>query len=67
MKLNVKDLKDLELIVTKLSTVRCDLEGVLFKVPTAINGANKELVDHALAMLEVVERSADRIMLGSNR
>jgi hypothetical protein len=55
MKLNAKDLKDLEGVVYWLSAAKGDLDGV------------EKFTDHALEMIEKASKCAERIMLGENR
>lgn len=64
MKLNKKDLEDLEGVIYWLSAARCDLQGI---APEKRICPPEELIAHALEMIEKVDACAARVLTGENR
>ncbi len=64
MKLNSKDMEDLEGVIYWASAARTDLQGIS---PQARLCPPEELIAHALEMIEKIDGCAERILLGKNR
>lgn len=64
MKLNCKDLEDLQGVIYWASAARTDLQGLS---PEGRLCPPEELVAHALEMIEKIDGCAERILLGANR
>lgn len=63
MKMNGKDIEDLEGVIYWASAARTDLHGLSSQglCPP------EELIAHALEMIEKIDGCAERILLGTNR
>ncbi len=64
MKLNSKDLEDLQGVIYWASAARTDLEGIS---PEGRLCPPEVLIAHALEMINKVDACAERILLGENR
>lgn len=64
MKLNQKDIEDLEGVIYWASAARTDLQGMS---PEGRLCPPEELRAHALEMIDKIDGCAERILLGTNR